>query len=415
MKLQWHVTPVGVDRVNDYLDLEQWVWVDSLLPDRAERAKSNIDWGRSWGAENADHKLVGFASSYQMKLPVPGGSLPVGGLSQVGVHPQYRRRGILRALLKTHFQHSLENHEYASLLTASEIPIYTKFGYGQVDRVLKVTLPRGVDLWDVPGQDEIEIELERMDATGFGELTQEIYRQVGKKLARPAWIAPGQDGTWEKHFFEPPQHQDSPEKLRLAIAKRNGKPSGFALFRRTKRWDEGRNPIGHVRIHQVIAADPATTRMLWKTLTDLDLMATCEAGSLRLDDPLFGLLRNPRQAVMTVVDCLHLRLLDLPKALLARNYSHDVDLVLQVRDELFPDNAGCWRLLVTDGNPSVEASDAAPDLSLDIRIMASIYLGGISPMLYADAGLIQEHAPGTVTELTKALWVPRYPGTPFEF
>jgi predicted acetyltransferase len=90
--------------------------------------------------------------------------------------------------------------------------------------------------------------------------------------------------------------------------------------------------------------------------------------------------------------------------------------VIEVSDDLFPANAGRWRLQVNgDGKAEVTRTDAKADLTLDIRILSSIYLSGFSPVSFTDAGLIQEHTPGSSSALAHALWTPRAPGTPFSF
>ncbi len=423
MRNDWQIKQVGEDRLDELLELFQWVWAEGHAPAEIDKLRKDIDWDRFWvvelscdtpSAEQAK-RIIGVAGSFKLELPVPGGTLPTGGLSFVGVHPQFRRRGILRALLTKHFENCLGRGEWASMLTASEIPIYTRFGYGQVNRILRVTLPRDVALWDVPEQEQVEIELAHMDVALHSELTERIYQDARQQTTRPAWIPAGQAGAWDGHFIDPPELLKGAETLRLAIARRNGIPSGFATFRRKKHWDDDNVPKGNVIVHQVVSADPASNRMLWKTLTSMDLTSTISADVLSLDDPLFCLLRNPREVVTNVRDFLHLRLLDLPKALMARTYACDLELTLQVDDKVLPANDGCWKLAVRDGLARVERSDSALDLSLDIRILASVFLGGFSPVSFADAGLIQEHTTGAAQKLAQALWVSRQPGTVFGF
>ncbi|MDR1431543.1 MAG: GNAT family N-acetyltransferase [Propionibacteriaceae bacterium] len=415
MREKWQLAKVGAERAEEVAVLEQWAWGDMSFAGRTERAKRLLDWERSWAAETQSGELIGFAASFHFDLPVPGAVLPTGGLTYVSVHPQHRRRGILRELLNKHFANSLQRGELASLLTASEIPIYTRFGYGQVDRVIEARLPKGVPLWDVSGQDEVEIVFERADNAASVALAEQVYQQAGRHMPRPGRIPAGQDGPWAEHFFDPPEQLESAETLRLAIAFRDGQPTGFATFRRKERWDDNGAAAGVIRVYQLVAADAATARALWGMLTNLDLMATIIVESIPADDPLFFLLRDPRQAVMRCGDFLHLRILDLPGALAARKYQASANLVIEVGDDLLQANAGRWLLQLADGRAEVSRTDADADLSLDIRVLASLYLGGFSAVSYGDAGLIQEHTAGSAETLARAMWTPRAPGTPFGF
>ena len=56
--------------------------------------------------------------------------------------------------------------------------------------------------------------------------------------------------------------------------------------------------------------------------------------------------------------------------------------------------AGTFSLEVRDGVARVSASDAAPDLELDITALSSIYLGAVNPVTLAAAGRVHEHTEG---------------------
>jgi predicted acetyltransferase len=410
----WELIGLTPDRAAELIEAEQWGWGDVRPPDDAEHLVEVLDWDRTCAAVTGAGKIVGFSASWHQDLPVPGGVLPAGGLTWVSVRPEYRRRGILRTMISEHFRRCLARGEVASSLYAAEVPIYTRFGYGQVDQIVRCTLPRGVKLWDVPGVDEVELSLEHASAQAHAELTADIYRQASAALGR-TWVPPGQDGPWSARFRDPEIEREGAENLRVAIARRNGQPTGFAFFRRKDHWEPENVPNGTLIVHQMISADPASIRALWGLLTDMDLIGKVVVWAHPWDDPLFRLLQNPRLAKTMVGDALHLRLLDLPKALMARSYAADADLVLEVGDAQLPENAGRWHFQVRAGRASVERGDGPPALTLDTRILASVFLGGIPAASYADAGLIVEHTPGAVRALAQAVWVPRSPGTPFVF
>jgi predicted acetyltransferase len=88
------------------------------------------------------------------------------------------------------------------------------------------------------------------------------------------------------------------------------------------------------------------------------------------------LLANPRAAVLSgTVDGMWVRIFDIPRALAARTYEHEASLVLEVVDDRAP--GGAIRVLL-DGGPegaTCSVTDRAPDLTLPVDAIGSVYLG----------------------------------------
>ena len=61
---------------------------------------------------------------------MPGGTLPCGGVTVVGVSPTHRRRGVLRTMMDAQLRDIHERGEPIAALWASEETIYGRFGYG---------------------------------------------------------------------------------------------------------------------------------------------------------------------------------------------------------------------------------------------------------------------------------------------
>jgi predicted acetyltransferase len=115
--------------------------------------------------------------------------------------------------------------------------------------------------------------------------------------------------------------------------------------------------------------------------------------------PLMLQLAEPRRLGLNVREGMWLRLVDLPAALEARSYAAAGSLTFEVTDEFCPWNAGRWRLEVgADGRGTVTASDAEPDLTLDIADLATVYLGAFTFAHLAGAGRVGECRPGAVAE-----------------
>src|SRR5437868_5640303 len=77
-----------------------------------------------------DGEIVGGAGAFPFQLSVPGGSLPCGGVTVVGVYPTHRRRGVLRAMMRAQLDDVHARGEPLAALWASEAQIYGRYGYG---------------------------------------------------------------------------------------------------------------------------------------------------------------------------------------------------------------------------------------------------------------------------------------------
>jgi predicted acetyltransferase len=106
-----------------------------------------------------------------------------------------------------------------------------------------------------------------------------------------------------------------------------------------------------------------------------------------------------------------------PAALAMRRYSRPVDVVIEVADDLLPENSGRWRLRApggaADGDPaaagpaSCERTSAAADVTLPVQSLGAAYLGGTRLGALAAAGLARQARPGALAALSAAMsWEP---------
>lgn len=389
----------------DVLVLDAWAFPTALSDEQMLELDSPLSWDRTRGVEAEDGELVALHASYPFStFPVPGARTPVAGLTWVGVHPGHRRRGLLSAMIDDHFSRSLARGEAVSALFAAEPAIYGRFGYGLAARDLRLRIPRGAALRDVAGAQDVRIRIERLDRDRHDALVHELHSAVD----RPGWATRDSTELRRARLSDPPAFRSGAESLRIAVAEREGRPVGYAMFRRTEKW-EVTGPQGTVGVREVVAHDPAVARALWGVLLDLDLMSTVETWLLAPDDPISHLLVDVRAAEPRLVDNVWVRLLDVPRALATRRYQAPVDVVLEVRDDRLPDNAGRWRLVGGPDDAEVTATGEDPDLSLDVRELGAAYLGGTSLAGLAAAGLVTIHRPAALPAAAAAFGWPLAP------
>jgi len=78
-----------------------------------------------------DGRLVGTSQMLSLEVTVPGtGPVPMGGLTAVGVLPTHRRRGLLRAMMRSLLDDCRERGEALAALSAAEGGIYGRYGFG---------------------------------------------------------------------------------------------------------------------------------------------------------------------------------------------------------------------------------------------------------------------------------------------
>ncbi|MBC7639529.1 MAG: GNAT family N-acetyltransferase [Rhodoferax sp.] len=413
------VAGLGADRREEVLALDQLAF--SNAPDEpgpdAQVSGGALEWDRVFGASvDGDTGLTGIYAVYSLGLSVPHGPgarvTPMAGLSWVGVHPGHHRQGVASAMVRHHL-HGLHESgaEPVSGLRASEPAIYGRFSYGLATAGLQLTVPHGAALREVPGAEAVTVRWLTVDPHRDGDLIEALHEKA--RVHRPGLLArsPQLRARW---LVDNPAQRAGREPLRLLLAERDGEPTGYAVLRRTGQWDRTRF-VGTASVHEIVALDPPTGRALWGVLVDLDLMTTMTTPSLAADDPLLSLLVDVRSTAPVLSDDLWLRLVDVDRALAARGYAHDVDVVIGLTDALCPWNARRWHLTAgPDGAACVPTSDPAQVL-LDVRELASAYLGGTSLVALAAAGLVREERAGAVAHLSVALRSALQPVSPMGF
>ncbi|MBI9115050.1 GNAT family N-acetyltransferase [Sanguibacter suaedae] len=414
-------------RREDVLRLDRWAFPDAPSVEDAEGVPLPLDWERTVGvvrdapdeaavpidgAVPTRTDLAAMHSSYRFsRFPVPGARTPVAGLTWVAVHPQDRRRGLLTAMIDHHLAQCLERGETVSALFAAEAAIYGRFGYGHAADDLRVRIPRGAALHPVTGSDRLTVRVEELDPARHGGLVADLHERAGTQagILRPGWATRETEALRAHHLSDVPALRGGRETRKIVVVEADGEPRGYTVLRRALRW-ETPGPRGTVHAGEVVALDPAAAHRLWSTLLDLDLMSEVEPFVLPVDDPIMGLLVDPRSAQPRVADNLWVRLVDVAGALAARRYACHLDLVLHVADDRLEHNDGTWRLQSEGLGPvHVERTTDAPDLAVTVGALGSAYLGGVSLTALAGAGAVEEHTDGALLRASAAFGWPLAP------
>ena len=190
---------------------------------------------------------------------------------------------------------------------------------------------------------------------------------------------------------------------------------GYVRYALKADWPSGRYAEGTVKVYRLMSTDAAAHAALWRYCLSLDLMTETKYWNVPVDDPIVTWLENSRQSTRVVSDSMWLRILDLPAALAGRTYARDVDVTLEVTDRDFEANAGTWRVSAGPEGATCERTTARPDISVDIRSLGAVLLGGPSLQSHGDAAWLTEHTPGALAAASEAFSAPRAPYCPFVF
>ena len=407
----WTVRPVPADDWDAFREVDAHAFGTGMPDDMEVQERELHRGGRGIGVYDAE-VLAGIATAFSFRVTVPGGAaVPAAGVSWVGVLPTHRRRGVLRALMTQQLQdvHG-QGDEPLAILWASEPVIYGRFGYGVASRAYNLDVPRSPTALQPSAPADPGLRLRLVDPADWKAFVP-VYDAVA--AARPG-IVLREEPWWERTVRDLASFRGSGSPKRAVVVEDGDGVRAFALYRTEQHWDE-RFGKGDVSVQEAMAADPAALAALYRYLFDLDLMGHATVR-VAVDDPVLHWLTDARAAKPSLADCLYVRLVDLPRALAARSYATDVDLVVEVRDELCPWNAGTWRLRANAaGSAACVPADDDPDLSLDVRELGAAYLGGTSLAELAGAGWVEEHRPGAVAAASAAFAHHPAPWTPWVF
>ena len=368
-----------------------------------------VDGGASDGGS-----IVGTAAAYSFAPTVPGGEARAAGVSWVGVLPTHRRRGILRSLMRRQLDDVRARGEPVAILFASEGTIYQRFGYGLATLSAAFEIDRA---WTAFRPDQPPVGGTRL-LTGdeVARMLPPIYEQVGR--AQPGFFSRS-PAWWEAEVIADPEGRRNGAGPKFFVVHEvDGEPDGYAIYRIRPAWSQG-SASSTLVAREVVATTPLATRELWRYLFAVDLVQRIRGDMVVPDHPLLLQLAEPRRLALTIADGLWLRVVDLPAAMEARSYAAEGSLVLEVRDEFCPWNAGRWRLTATGPEEAKRATvvrtDEAPDLACEIGDLGAVYLGGVSFAQLGRALRAVELRPGALSRADALFRAERTPWCPQVF
>jgi predicted acetyltransferase len=344
-------------------------------PHADARFRALVPGGRAVAAFDRG-QLVATSAAFEFTLTVPGGRVPMSGLTMVAVRPSHRRRGLLTELVRAYLEETRRRGHPVGGLWASEASIYGRFGFGIAaegdDLSFRAT---GVEVAAGRELDEMAI----LDEPGPEDLAP-IYDAV--RAVRPGMLSRSADWWRFRRFLERPEMSRGTSARRHAVARRGASATGYVTYRHRPSITDGLHD-GKLEIEELLATDARAEATLLRYVATVDLFPEVTWWNAPTDGLLPWLASDPRRIRRRRGDTLWLRIDDVAAALAARRYGADGVLVLEVDDP-----SARYALAVEGGAATCAPSADRADLRLDRPALANLYLGAFPATMLARAGRI---------------------------
>jgi predicted acetyltransferase len=350
----------------------------------------------------AEHgELSGGAASSRFTLTVPGGELPVAAVASVWVSPVRRGEGIFRRLVEAQLESFADEGMAASVLIAAQPALYRGFGYGVASLAASLRVAVA-GRWGRPPAKLTLVDREAGLAAA-ATVYDELRPAVPGMLDRPE--------EWWLYAY-PPEEPDEGNPTLFVLHGEPGACDGYAAYSVREAWTADGRPDNALVLHELVSGSPAAYESLWAYCLGSGC-AHVEAENRPVDEPLLHVLEDAARLQTSVVDGLHVRILDVEQALTARSYSSEGELALSVRD----DGGRDADFLLTAGTDGAECTRTrrAPELALDVSALGCAYLGGASFESLRLAGCVEELRPGAARQADRLFsWSPA-PWLPWDY
>ena len=349
------------------------------------RITTLLEPGRTVGAFVED-RLVGTADAVTSGLTLPGGTI-VGhaAVTHIGVLPSFTRKGIATDLVRHQLHDIAARGEVIATLRASEATIYERYGYGVASssQSVEVQTARAALRPGVGAGGSVRL----LDAAQVWDVLPRIY--AANRPSRPGTID-RPDVWWQGLRL---RTDSTSGAWHVAVHGEPGSETGFARYRpiNTESWfvSDQRTIV----VEDFFAPNTEAYLGLLRFLLGLDLIDRVMFWMLPVDDPLPWLLLDRRAARVTAVhDETWLRVVDVEKALTARQYEGSGAVTIAVNDPLLPDNS----VTLTIAGDGTEPTEQRPQLQVGVAGLAAVLLGDATWRSLAVAGLARADDPAAV-------------------
>lgn len=360
MKLSFDIHRIPKEQFEDSLSLSEFAFQYEIPKEDRARRLSLLKEKECWGAY-VEGKLAARLNIHDMYTWIHGQRFAMGGIASVATWPEYRRGGMVAALIGNALRVMREQEQYISFLHPFEFPFYRKFGWETYTDKKKYEIPTAL-LPKLPPQGG---RVERVNQN-IG-LLNSLYKQYASRY----------NGTLDR---------DEAWWTNRIFANRKGTAAVY--------YDAAGVPSGYVhylvrdevcQIHELVYLHHEAWKGLWKFISDHDSMIEKVKVSVPADDRLAFLLDNPR--IKQEAEAYFMaRIVDAQRFMERYPFAAGAEagskLIIRVSDAHAEWNEGDFILEVgTDGRvavsrqPKDSVSDATPAVSCGIGTLSAMLMG----------------------------------------
>jgi predicted acetyltransferase len=365
--------------------------------------------GRILGAFEGDRCVATFRSFAQEVTAVGGRLVAADAISGVTVTATHRRRGLLTRMMGQDLAAAKERGDVLATLIAAEYRIYGRYGFGPATSGTEWTVDVPRTGLDPRGPDLAGGRIDLVDPDAVRKLGPELHDRM--RRATPGAIS-RDDWWWQLNTGAVRTDPGWTEPFFAVYRAPDGTVEGLMAYDVEDKWADTMQPSNTASVRGLISSTPAAERALWHYLCSIDWVVRVKSGWRAPDDLLPHLLPNPPAAGITMhADWLWVRILDVVRALEARTYEGEGALVLEVVDGAGM-AGGRYRLEASPDGASCTATTRSADLTLDVRELATLWLGDESAVRLAALGRVREEREGagrgadTLLRTSRRPWCP---------
>lgn len=312
-----------------------------------------------------------------------GRSVPTNGVAGVAVAPEARGAGVAADMMRAFLRETLARGVPLSTLYPATVLLYQRVGYERAGVRNRITVlaerlvgPRAtasdgrLSVVPLGGEDPELLAL----AAAFGA------RRDGA-LDRGPYI-------WDRIF--------RPRKgAHHAFGVRGDSGlEGYVVYTSKPDTAPGAAPYeSAIEVVDVAASTGRAVRRILALLSDHRSLVS-RVSWFGASPDVFTMALPERRHDIVTLDHWMLRLVDLPSALSLRGYPRTADTTLElvVEDDVLPENAGPWRVVVEAHRAKVSRGTGVGALHLDVRALAALYAGYLSVHQLAELDLVDGSA-----------------------
>jgi predicted acetyltransferase len=327
-----------------------------------------------------DGEVRASATVLPLESFVDGEPRPMGGISAVMVHPAYRRRGYAGDLMRAVLSDMRERNVALSLLSPFAHAFYRVFGYELASEAIEYRL-KPTDLPTSAEQSHLRAYREE-DLSSLMNLYQAEAKGHALSVSRS-----------EEHW----KSTVSEKGRAVAVYERDGSIEGYVIYR-ISGWED-RDPRRTLSVDEFVGATLRAREAIFSFMAALDPMVYGIKLYTPRGEPLHPYLRSSYVKAKIEPDQM-LRLVDVEDALGYLERETEAPLVLDVSDDVIPENDGEYT--VGDGKV-IRGAEADHRVSLDVRRLAQLYAGYVPARDLTRHGLVEASSPEAL-ELLEAMF-----------